>query len=62
MRMDDVFHDGEPQSRAAEVSRAGLINAIKAFRKSWQVFFWYSRSSVAHGDFDDPKTTVLRRH
>ena len=49
MRLNDVFHNRQPQPGAASITAAGFINAEEAFEYFVQRFSWNAGAIVSGG-------------
>ena len=52
MRLNDVFHNRQPQPGAASITAAGFINAEEAFEYFVQRFSWNAGAVVNDGYFN----------
>ena len=46
-----MFYDGKPKSGASEFTASGLVNPVKSFKKSRQMFFGDSDTLVFNTDY-----------
>jgi hypothetical protein len=46
-----VFDDRQAEPRAAQFTRATLINAVEALRQTRKIFLWDSTAGVGDSDF-----------
>ena len=51
MSLDNMLYDGKPKSSASEFTASGLVNPVKSFKKSGQVFFGDSDAMVFNADY-----------
>ena len=49
--LDNMLYDGKPKSGATEFTASGLVNPVKSFKESRQVFFSYSDALVFDTDY-----------
>ena len=50
--LNDMLHDGESESRSAELAAAGLVDTVEPLEEARQVLVPYPAAAIDHIDHD----------